>query len=137
MDEKQLRKLHNLVWINYHNQMEIVFEDVEEDDFGSYLISRRVSLPKIIIAHPTEWSLFAFLHEVGHIMTNTTKMKRCEQEFLATQWALKEAKRIGFHVPEAYVRVYQQYIWNWHEAGRRLKGRSMKTTEELTLKYPI
>ena len=33
-------------------------------------------------------STFTLLHEIGHCENNNSKMRRCEQEYFATQWAL-------------------------------------------------
>ena len=68
-------------------------------------------------------------------MTNTTKMKRCEQEYRATQWAIDEAKRIGFLVPKSYIYTYQDYIFRWRNTGIKLKAKSIPSEKELTLTY--
>ncbi len=113
--------------------MNIVFSDVADDDFGSFINSRIVKLPNGIKNNPTEWSLFAFLHEIGHVITNDSCMKRCQQEYLATQWAIKEAKRIGFDVPENFIEIYQDYIWKWRDKGIKCGAKEMPTRKELTL----
>ena len=133
MNREELGKLHNLVYRTYRHRMTIVFEDTPGNDFSCYPVSGKVMLPQSIKTAPTEWSLFAFLHEVGHVLTNKAGMKRCEQEFMATQWALAEAKRIGFTVPVLYIKTYQDYIWNWRMAEEKVYGKGIPTREALTL----
>lgn len=129
MTKEQLRNAHNYLFLKYRNQMSIVFEDVPADDFGSYIIARKIVLPNAIKTKQSTWSLFAFLHEIGHILTNTPFQQRCVQEYLATQWALDEAKKIGFEVPTSYIQTYQKYIYRW--MNTRSKAEVKK--EDLTL----
>ena len=131
-----LKFLYNYVYIKYADDMRIVFkDDLAEDDFGSYIKERIVEIPKCTRRDPNEWSLFAFLHEVGHIMTNNLKMKRCEQEYLATQWAIEESKEIGFKVPKEYINAYQDYIWTWRERGIKCGAKKIPSREQLTLTF--
>ena len=134
MTRARLVNLHNYLYIKYRNQMQINFVDTDQYDFGAYIELRLIEIPEYTKNHPTEWSLFAFLHEIGHIMTNTTKMKRCEQEYRATQWAIQEAQEIGFKIPKSYINRYQEYIWNWRETSVKCHGKNIPTYEELTLK---
>ena len=133
MTKSDLKSYHNRLYVEYRNQMHIVFEDLPEDDFGSYLESRYVVLPECIKKKPSEWSLFAFLHEIGHILTNNTNQYRCVQEFLATQWAINKAKEIGFNVPNEYINSYQKYIYDWRKLCAKRKGIRLPTEIELTL----
>lgn len=55
-------------------------------------------------------STFTLLHEVGHIMTTTSKMRRCEEEYFATIWALERCKEYGIKPNERTINVYQRYI---------------------------
>lgn len=55
-------------------------------------------------------STFTLLHEVGHIVTNTTSMHRYEQEYYATQWAIDRCAAYGIAVPQKTVDQYQRYI---------------------------
>ena len=134
LTKDKLRDLHNQVYLKYRTQMIIRFEKVNKNDFYSYINSRQVIVPEIIKTQQTEWSLFAFLHEIGHVMTNTDKMKRCEKEYLATKWALKEADNLGFLVPDEYIKIYQDYIWQWRNTSIKLKAKDVPTEEELMLR---
>lgn len=55
-------------------------------------------------------SLFTLAHEIGHIMTYKTKMRRCESEFNATVWALQELDKYNIQVPINIIDKYQRYI---------------------------
>ena len=55
-------------------------------------------------------SLFELAHEIGHIMTKTSKMRRCESEYYATVWAIEKFKEYDLIVPESILDKYQKYI---------------------------
>lgn len=137
MTREQLVNRHNYLYVMYKGKMNICFEDLAKDDFGSYIRSRKIVLPKYIKTNPTEWSLFAFLHEIGHIETNTPNMKRYEMEYLATQWAISEARRIGFNVQDWILDTYQNYIWRWRETSLKHKGKNVASKQELTLRRAV
>ena len=82
-------------------------------------------------------STFTLLHEVGHIETTTAKMRRCEEEFFATQWAIDRMKEYGMadKIPETIKRLYQNYIFSELERGKRRGGNGYPTREQLTLKW--
>ena len=67
-------------------------------------------------------STFTLLHEVGHIETTKSKMRRCEEEFYATVWAINKCKEYGLNIPEKTLRLYQYYINMEHDRGVRRGG---------------
>lgn len=67
-------------------------------------------------------STFTLLHEVGHIETTTSKMRRCEEEFYATVWAIEKCEEYGLNVPEKTITLYQNYINMEHDRGIRRGG---------------
>lgn len=101
--------------------------------FYSRIISREVVIPEECYKEPDDWDLFALLHEIGHVLTNTDRMKRCEQEYFATKWALNVAKEMCIKVSKETIDIYQEYIWEWRERGLKLKGKEMPSIKELTL----
>ncbi len=101
--------------------------------FYCYIEEREVVVPPEAFKHPDKWDIFSLLHEIGHIKTNTVKQKRYYQEYLATQWAIQEAKKIGFKVPKKYIKTYQDYILRWRETSIKHKGKNIHTKEELKL----
>lgn len=82
-------------------------------------------------------STFTLFHEVGHIVNNDSKMRRCEEEFHATQWAIDELKKYGVlcKVSEKTKTTYQDYINMELDRGLRRGGKNYPTKEQLTLKW--
>ena len=58
----------------------------------------------------TPENLFDLLHEIGHLETNTEGMTRQEQEYFATEWALKRMKLYDFQLPQKRQREFDEYI---------------------------
>ena len=79
-------------------------------------------------------STFALLHEIGHIETTKSNMRRCEEEYYATVWALEKCREYGIVVPEKEIRDYQRYINMEHDRGVR-RGGKLPPLETLQLKY--
>ena len=78
-------------------------------------------------------STFELLHEIGHVETTKSWMRRCEQEYYATQWAIDRCKEYGLAIPDKLIQAYQEYI-DWElEKGQRRHG-SNYSTESLKLK---
>lgn len=65
---------------------------------------------------------FDLLHEVGHIETTKSGMRRCEEEYYATKWALDKAKEYGIDIPEKIKGRYQKYINMELDRGKRRHG---------------
>ena len=79
-------------------------------------------------------STFTLLHEIGHIETTKANMRRCEEEYYATVWAIEKCKEYGIVVPEKEIRDYQEYIDMEHDRGVR-RGGNLPPLETLQLKY--
>jgi len=78
-------------------------------------------------------STFELLHEIGHIETTKSNMRRCEAEYYATQWAIDTAKEYGLTIPDKLIKFYQDYIDRELNRGVRRHG-SDYDTEGLKLK---
>lgn len=81
-----------------------------EDDWGrthAHVKKRRVCKWK---AANSFVSTFTLLHEVGHIENNNGKMRRCEEEYYATVWAIEKCKEYGLTIPQSTISKYQKYI---------------------------
>lgn len=78
-------------------------------------------------------STFTLLHEIGHIETTKSWMRRCEQEYYATAWALEKCKEYGISVPEKVIKQYQRYINTEHDRGVR-RGGNLPPIEKFILK---
>jgi hypothetical protein len=78
-------------------------------------------------------STFTLLHEIGHCENNNSKMRRCEKEFYATQWALDKCKELKIKVPQSIIDSYQWYVDRELERGLRRGGNCYST--EMKLEY--
>ena len=67
-------------------------------------------------------STFTLLHEIGHIMTTKSGMRRAESEYYATVWALEEAKKYDIEIPQKTIEFYQKYIDMEKDRGLRRGG---------------
>ena len=67
-------------------------------------------------------STFTLMHEIGHIENNWSGMRRCEQEYFATMWAIQKCKEYGLSIPKKIINDYQDYINNEIERGVRRGG---------------
>ena len=65
---------------------------------------------------------FDLFHEIGHIVTNYSGMRRCEEEFAATQWAIDSLKSYGVDIPDRTIELYQAYINQELNRGKRRGG---------------
>ena len=82
-------------------------------------------------------STFTLLHEIGHIENNNSKMRRCEQEYYATVWAIDKLREYGIlnKVSDRTKKLYQDYIYMELDRGLRRNGKGYLTKEELLLKW--
>ena len=67
-------------------------------------------------------STFTLFHEVGHIVNNNSKMRRAEEEYFATVWAIEECKKYGIEIPKKIIEDYQEYIDDEIDRGVRRGG---------------
>lgn len=86
-----------------------------------------------IIQKPTNDDLFDLLHEIGHIITNKYKMKRCIEEFLATKWAIENSSKFNVICSDKRFKEYQKYIYKWRETSIKHKAKNVPSMQQLTL----
>lgn len=67
-------------------------------------------------------STFTLFHEIGHIMTNKSTMRRAEEEYYATVWAIEKMEEYGLEVPQNLLDRYQRYIDREKARGIRRGG---------------
>lgn len=94
-----------------------------EDDWSrthAHVKERRVCKWKQM---PTMRSTFTLLHEIGHIETTKSSMRRAESEYYATTWAIDRCKEYGITVPKKTLFVYQRYIILEKQRGLRRGGK--------------
>lgn len=65
---------------------------------------------------------FDLFHEVGHIETTMQGMKRAEQEYYATCWAIDRCREYNLAIPEEVLHIYQRYILYEVAKGKRRGG---------------
>ena len=80
-------------------------------------------------------STFTLLHEIGHCENNDSTMRRCEQEYYATVWALERCEEYHIEVPQKEIAKCQRYIWNERQRGINRHCNTLPSKEELTLRW--
>jgi hypothetical protein len=129
-----MKKSVNLVFYEIMNKnKDIQFRFTNETVPWCHIPEKIIYICCSEFSNPTVEGLFDLLHEIGHIRTNTKGMKRCEEEFYATQWAIKEMKKYGYVIPAKRKNEFQNYIWEWRERSFTFKGKNIPSKEKLTL----
>ena len=79
-------------------------------------------------------SLFILLHEVGHIETYKSSMRRCESEYAATAWAIKIMRQYGLvdKISDKVKKLHQNYVYRELDRGLRRGGSNYPSRQELT-----
>lgn len=67
-------------------------------------------------------STITLFHEIGHIENNAGTMRRAEQEYHATTWAIDRLQELGIKFPLKTLFIYQRYIMVEMARGRRRGG---------------
>lgn len=80
-------------------------------------------------------STFILFHEIGHIVNNKSAMRRCEEEYYATVWAIDELKKYVIKVPVKLIDRYQRYISLEMDRGIRRNGLGYDENELNLVKY--
>ena len=82
-------------------------------------------------------STLTLFHEVGHVETTKSGMRRCESEYHATVWAINKLKEYGVlnKVSGKQKELYQNYIYRELDRGVRRGGKNYPTKEQLTLEW--
>ena len=82
-------------------------------------------------------STFTLFHEIGHIETTTSSMRRCESEYYATVWAIDRMREYGIvdKVSDKTKKLYQNYILRELDRGLRRGGSGYPSKEKLTLNW--
>ena len=82
-------------------------------------------------------STLTLFHEIGHIETTKSSMRRCESEYYATVWAIEKLKEYGIldKVSDKQKNLYQNYIYRELDRGVRRGGKGYPTKKELTFEW--
>ncbi len=136
MTTVERKKLFTELYNKYSKEMYIHSGDCGPDNRAySYISRREIVLPEESFSNPSEWAILELLHEVGHVKTNTRRMKVYEKEFLATQWSADEARKLGFPVKQLWRDAYQQYIWDKRQICINHKGRHVADKAALIVQW--
>lgn len=65
---------------------------------------------------------FDLFHEIGHIETTKSNMRRMEQEYYATLWAFDRCREYGIKIPFKTWKLYRDYIYRERDRGIRRGG---------------
>lgn len=66
---------------------------------------------------------FDLFHEVGHIETTKSWMRRAESEYYATTWAIDKCNEYRLKIPKKIIADFQWYIEDERERGERRGGK--------------
>jgi Zn-dependent peptidase ImmA (M78 family) len=121
------------IWLKYNKEYTFFFDNCNVAH--CYLVEKEIHFPMDRFNKPNSRDVFDMLHEIGHLKTNKKGMKRCEEEFYATQWAIKEMKKYKLKLSDVDKKIFQDYIWNWRNTSIKLKGKNVPSKEHLTLTW--
>jgi hypothetical protein len=131
--QKTLNEITNNILNEHKNEIEFRFSNNPVS--YCYVLEKIIYIYYKGFLYPDEIFIFDILHEIGHIKTNTKGMKRCEEEYYATQWAIKEMKKIGLKLSNKRKQEFQNYIWKWRETGIKLNAKNIPSKEQLILTW--
>ena len=106
---------------------DIIIVRVTRTSFAN-IMYKIVGLEDVFYDDPDAEGCFTLLHEIGHIRNNKPGMKRSEEEYYATVWAIKEMLKYKFKVSDEVKNIYQKYIYS-------LRRKNGLTREQLTLQW--
>lgn len=66
---------------------------------------------------------FDLFHEVGHIETTKSWMRRAESEYYATTWAIDKCNEYCLKIPKKIIADFQRYIEMERDRGERRGGK--------------
>ncbi len=136
MTINERKELFTKLYKKYSKEMFIHSGDCGPDNRGySYVMRREIVLPKESFTNPSEWQILELLHEVGHVKTNTRRMKLYEKEFQAIQWSANEAKKLGFPIKQLWRDAYQQYIWDKRQMSINRRSKKVPEKEDLIIQW--
>lgn len=134
MDKKyRLIKIQNDLYKDYKDKYAIRF--MKDEVAYCYLETKEIYLNIDNWFNPTIRTVFDFLHEIGHLETNTIKMKKCEREFFATVWAINEFNKLGLKLDKSDQKIFQEYILGFRNSAIKRHAKNVPTVEQLTLKW--
>lgn len=131
--KRTISSIVNIILKEYKNKIDFRFTNDEVS--YCYVPEKIIYIYSKGFLYPDQNFLFDLLHEIGHIETNVAGMKRCEEEFYATQWAIKKMKKYDCEISDLRKKEFQNYIWKWREIGMKLGGKNMPSKSQLALSW--
>lgn len=137
MTQIERTELFNDICSKYRSEMNIHSGDCKKDKDIPYSIvfCKEIVMSKKAFSHPSAWDIMCLLHEIGHIKTNNIFMPVCEKEYLATQWSVDEAKKIGFPIEDIWKDCFQNYIWNYYDEENETTNALNMTKNDLVIRW--
>lgn len=136
MTYKERKEMFTQIYNKYSKTINIHGGDCGKDNRAfSYIAHREIVLPESSFKNPSEWAILVLLHEIGHVLTNTTKMRTYEMEYLATQWSAIEAKKLGLRIRPEWKDAFQDYIWEKRQLYINHNGKGIPSKESLVIKW--
>ena len=133
METNSLRKIQTKILNDFQNDFTLCF--TSEERAYCYLQTKRIYINLNDFLNPTYRSLFDLLHEIGHIKTNTNKMRRFEEEYYATVWAISKYKKYNIKLSSSDKRDFDKYIIKLAETCRKRKGKNIPNNNDLVLNW--
>lgn len=122
------------ILIDFYSREYDIYTCDDLDQAYCHIPEKAICIP-LSFREDTDYSdIFDFLHEVGHLKTNTVYMFRCRQEYLATQWAINACKRWEIPIVKED-RRYQPYIFKFRRKESFMGLRRVPSKAELTLRW--
>lgn len=82
-------------------------------------------------------STFTLFHEIGHVETFKSTMRRCESEYVATVWAIDRMREYELldKISDKTKNLYQNYIYQELDRGVRRGGKGYPSKQDLRFKW--
>lgn len=125
----------SFIWLEYFIKYNFFFDLKKGEVPYCYLKSKEIHFEQKRFDKPTSRDVFDLLHEIGHLETNKPGMKRCEEEYYATMWAIEKMKKYDFDIPQNDKAEFQEYVWKWREIGIKHKAKTIPSKKQLMLRW--
>lgn len=136
MTPQQCKNVFDRIYKQFSKEIWIHPGDCGKDDRAYSLVAHReIVLPNECFSNPSEWDILVFLHEIGHVKTNTSDMRVFAKEYYATKWAAAAAQQIGLKIKPLWKKTFQEYIWNKRQNCINHKGKNVPSKEALLINW--
>ena len=133
MKKDELKDIQKSILKDFDNDFTLCL--TTEERAYCYLETRTIYINLNDFIFPTNRSIFDLLHEIGHIKTNTSKMRRFEEEYSATKWAIVQAKKYNITLSLSDRKDFDDYILGLVDSCRKRNGKNIPDNSELLLDW--